>query len=158
MTLTDDAGAGPLAVIHRLLEATNKHDLESLAECFAPGYVNETPAHPTRGFTGRDTIRSNWEQLFTGVPDIKVRMVSHSVSADQVWTELHMQGAWRDGTPHELTGVVIFGVEEHAINSARFYMEPVEHLPRVVDTADRVSHRVTHGRPATREAPAEAAR
>lgn len=62
MTLTDDAGAGPLAVIHRLLEATNKHDLESLAECFAPGYVNETPAHPTRGFTGRDTIRSNWEQ------------------------------------------------------------------------------------------------
>ena len=63
MTLTDDAGAGPLAVIHRLLEATNKHDLESLAECFAPGYVNETPAHPTRGFTGRDTIRSNWEQL-----------------------------------------------------------------------------------------------
>ncbi|HKU03274.1 MAG TPA: nuclear transport factor 2 family protein [Arthrobacter sp.] len=155
MTLTDDAGAGPLAVIHRLLEATNKHDLESLADCFSPGYVNETPAHPTRGFTGRDTIRTNWEQLFTGVPDIKVRMVSHSVTTSQVWTELHMQGSWRDGTPHELTGVVIFGVEEGAINTARFYMEPVEHLVRMDDTADRVSHRVTHGR--LQEAPAQAA-
>ncbi|BCW50194.1 nuclear transport factor 2 family protein [Arthrobacter sp. StoSoilB13] len=152
MTLTDDAEAGPLAVIHRLLEATNKHDLEALAECFAPGYVNETPAHPTRGFTGRDAIRSNWEQLFTGVPNIRVRMVSHSVSHNQAWTELHMQGSWRDGTPHELTGVIIFGVEEGVINSARFYMEPVEHFVRVDDTADRVSHRVTHGRPAVEPA------
>lgn len=63
-----------------------------------------------------------------------------------------MQGAWRDGTPHELTGVIIFGVEEGVINSARFYMEPVEHFVRVDDTADRVSHRVTHGRPAVEPA------
>lgn len=151
MTLTDGE-AGPLATINRLLEATNKHDLESLAECFAPGYVNETPAHPARGFTGRDTIRSNWEQLFTGVPDITARMLSHSVNGSNVWTELHLTGARRDGTPHEMTGVIIFGVEEGIIISARFYLEPVEKAVTVDDTADRVSHRVTHGRPAVQPA------
>ncbi|SDW68121.1 SnoaL-like domain-containing protein [Arthrobacter sp. cf158] len=152
MTLTDDGEAGPLAVINRLLEATNKHDLESLAACFAPGYVNETPAHPTRGFTGRDTIRNNWEQLFTGVPDIKAHLLAHSVSGSTIWTELQLKGAWRDGTPHEMTGVIIFGVDGGIINSARFYLEPVEKAATVDDTADRVTHRVTHGRPAAQPA------
>lgn len=119
MTLTDDREAGPLAIINRLLEATNKHDLEALAECFAPGYVNETPAHPTRGFTGR---------------------------------ELHLKGARRDGTPHEMTGVIIFDVDQGIISSARFYLEPVEQVLTVDDTADRVTHRVTHGRPAVQPA------
>lgn len=152
MTLTDDGEAGPLAVINRLLEATNKHDLEALADCFAPGYVNETPAHPARGFTGRDTIRSNWEQLFAGVPDIKARLLSHSVNGSTIWTELHLTGARRDGTPHELTGVIIFGLDEGIISSARFYLEPVEKVLTVDDTADRVTHRVTHGRPAVQPA------
>jgi len=152
MTRTDAGEAGSLAVINRLLEATNKHDLESLAACFAPGYVNETPAHPTRGFTGRDTIRSNWEQLFTGVPDIKAHLLSHSVNGSTIWTELQLKGARRDGTPHEMTGVIIFGVDEDIISSARFYLEPVEKVVAVDDTAERVTHRVTHGRPAVEPA------
>ncbi|MBO1267847.1 nuclear transport factor 2 family protein [Arthrobacter cavernae] len=149
MTLTDDVEAGPLAAINRLLEATNKHDLEGLAGCFAPGYVNETPAHPLRGFTGRETVRSNWEQLFTGVPNITARMLAHSVTGDHVWAELHLSGSRRDGTAHDVTGVIVFRVEEGIISNARFYLEPVERtMESVDDAAERVTHRVTHGRPA----------
>jgi hypothetical protein len=43
---------GPEAWIERLSRATNDHDLEALVNCFAPDYVNETQAHPARGFGG----------------------------------------------------------------------------------------------------------
>lgn len=153
MTLTDDVYAGPLAVINRLLEATNKHDAEALAECFAPGYVNETPAHPMRGFTGRDQVRSNWESLFAGVPNISARLLSHSVSGNSVWTEWTLAGSRRDGHSHEMAGVIVFGVDEGVIHSARFYMEPVErHSGDINDAIERVTHRVTHGRPAPHHA------
>src|SRR5215218_10143507 len=51
----DRAGQGPAAVVERLLEAVNAHDLEAMVALFADDYQNETPAHPQRGFgaTGR---------------------------------------------------------------------------------------------------------
>ena len=49
-----DMTTSPMATIDRLVRATNDHDLERLVDCFEPGYRNETPAHPARGFTGRD--------------------------------------------------------------------------------------------------------
>lgn len=59
------------AVLERLLDATNAHDLDALTDCFAVDYANETPAHPDRSFTVREQVRRNWTQIFTGVPDLK---------------------------------------------------------------------------------------
>ena len=39
-----------LGIVERLVATTNAHDLEALVDCFAPDCVNETPAHPARGF------------------------------------------------------------------------------------------------------------
>jgi SnoaL-like domain len=39
-----------LPVVARLIEAANAHDLDALTDCFAPDFVNETPAHPERNF------------------------------------------------------------------------------------------------------------
>ncbi len=61
------------ALLDRLAGAVNGHDLEALANCFSSGYRNETPVHPAQGFTGRDQVRRNWEQIFTFVPDITAR-------------------------------------------------------------------------------------
>lgn len=55
--------ATPASTIDRLFAATNARDLESLVGCFAPDYVNETPAHPDRGFRGPGQVRANWTQL-----------------------------------------------------------------------------------------------
>jgi ketosteroid isomerase-like protein len=116
----------PGVVLERLVRATNNHDLDALVDCFAPEYRNETPAHPARGFVGRDQVLRNWEQIFAFIPDIEVRVVRSREDGDAVWSELEMTGVRRDGSAHRMAGVVIFGVRQGRIEWARFYLEPVE--------------------------------
>src|SRR5205823_3852019 len=112
----------------------NEHDLDALVNCFAPAYVNETPAHPARGFRGQAQVRKNWEQIFAGVPDIKA-IVRWSADGDTVWSEWEMRGTRPDGAPHLLRGVVIFGVLEGRAMWARFYLEPVQEGGGGIDQA-----------------------
>jgi hypothetical protein len=115
-----------LEVVTRLVSATNDHDIDALVGCFSDEYVNETPAHPQRGFRGREQVRSNWTSIFAGVPDITARVVASTADGGTAWTEWEMIGTRRDGTPHAMAGVIIFCVSEGQITSARFYLEPVE--------------------------------
>src|SRR4051794_27372723 len=80
------------AVIDRLVDAVNGHDIEGLVSCFTDDYVNETPVHPQRGFTGNDQVRTNWTQIFAGVPDIEAVILRRAESDDLVWTEWEMSG------------------------------------------------------------------
>jgi uncharacterized protein (TIGR02246 family) len=124
-------------VIDRLVAATNAHDLDALINCFAPDYLNETPGHPARGFGGRDQVRRNWTAIFAAVPDITVRVIDTSVTGNRVWTEWEMSGTRRDGKPHAMAGVIIFGVADEQIISARFYLEPVDSSSGDVNAAVR---------------------
>ena len=116
-------GAG---VLERLVDATNAHDLDAIVACFASSYRNETPAHPARSFAGRDQVRRNWEQILGFVPDVRATVLRSSVQDGVVWSEWEHRGTRRDGTPHLMRGVIIFGVERDAIAWARFYLEPVQ--------------------------------
>jgi ketosteroid isomerase-like protein len=111
--------AGPAETVRRLVEAVNAHDLEAMVGCFAEDYVNVTPAHPMRGFGGRQQVRRNWAQLFAGVPDLHARLTGMAVDGDRVWTEWDISGTRRDGAPFAMRGVVIFGVTGDVIASAR---------------------------------------
>jgi ketosteroid isomerase-like protein len=113
-------------VIERLQRATDEHDLDGIVGCFAADYRNETPAHPARGFTGRDQVRANWEMILQSVPDITVRTTRMVVDGGTVWCEMEHHGTRRDGTPHAMTGVILFEVADGLIQSARFYLEPVD--------------------------------
>lgn len=124
-----------LDVVERLLTATNDHDIDALVDCFAAEYVNETPAHPQRGFTGRDQVRSNWTSIFAGVPDITARVAARVVDGSSTWTEWEMSGSRPDGGRHAMAGVIIFGVCEDRIVRARFYLEPVEQTSGDVNAA-----------------------
>jgi ketosteroid isomerase-like protein len=114
-----------VALLERLAGAVNSHDLDALEGCFAPGYRNETPAHPAQGFTGRAQVRRNWEQIFAFVPDITARVLRGCCDGDVVWSEWEMAGIRRDGTTHQMAGVVVFGVRDGRFAWARFYLEPV---------------------------------
>lgn len=129
---TETAGA----MVHRLCQATNDHDLEALVDCFAESYVNETPAHPARGFTGREQVRRNWTQIFGAMPDLSatVRWVE---DGDTAWSEWEMRGTRPDGTPQLMRGIVIFGVDRGRAAWARFYLEPVDESTAGVDEAVR---------------------
>jgi ketosteroid isomerase-like protein len=124
-----------LDVINRLVTATNDHDTDALVDCFAPEYVNETPAHPQRGFGGRDQVRRNWTSIFAGVPDITTRVVASIDDGHTAWTEWEMSGTRRDGSPHAMAGVIIFDVSADRIARARFYLEPVEQTSGEVNAA-----------------------
>jgi ketosteroid isomerase-like protein len=133
----DGPEEGPEAVLHRLMEAVNAHDLDGLVACFSDDYVNETPAHPQRGFRGGAQVRTNWTQIFAGVPDLRARVPRCAADGDTLWTEWEMSGTRSDGSAFLMRGVVIFGITDPVISSARFYLEPVEEVSGDVDAHTR---------------------
>jgi ketosteroid isomerase-like protein len=130
-------------MVDRLVRATNDHDVDAVAACFAADYQNQTPVHPARSFSGREQVRRNWEQIFSFVPDIRAEVTRSVVDGDTAWTEWDMIGTRRDGSAHHMRGVVIFGVRDGVASWARFYLEPVEEGTGTVDDAvrDQVARR-----------------
>lgn len=116
----------PLVMVRHLEQATTAHDLDRLVDCFAVDYVNVTPVHPARGFTGRDQVRANWQQIFAAVPDLKAEVLRCTAVGDMAWTEWEMSGTRRDGAAHHMRGVILFGVSNGRANWARFYLEVVQ--------------------------------
>jgi ketosteroid isomerase-like protein len=118
--------SGPAAVIDRLMKATNAHDVDAIVDCFSPDYVNQTPVHPERGFTGNEQVRRNWTAILGAVKDVEASVMRMVVDGDTVWTEQAHRGHRADGSVHEMAGMVIFGVADDLITWARFSLEPVQ--------------------------------
>jgi ketosteroid isomerase-like protein len=130
-----DSTTGPAAVLRRVQDATNAHDIEAIVACFAPDYRNETPVHPARGFIGKEQVRRNWTQILTAVPDLFADVVASAVSEEMVWSEWEHRGTRPDGTTHLMRGVIVFTVGDGVITSARFFLEPVDQGDNGVDSA-----------------------
>jgi ketosteroid isomerase-like protein len=133
----DEASLGPAALLERLVDALNAHDLDRLVGCFADDFVNETPVHPQRGFRGSQQVRTNWRQILAGVPDLRARVPRSAVDGDTLWTEWDMSGTRVDGAAFAMRGVAIFQVTVSAFGSVRFYLEPVEQTSDDVDAHTR---------------------
>ena len=129
----------------RVCEATNSHDIERVVACFTEDYVNEMPAHPARGFRGRDQVRRNWTQIFAAVPDLHSEILRSDQAGDTVWSEWEMRGTRKDGARHLMRGVMIFTVEGDRASGVRFYLEPVEQDGVDADTA--LQQTLTQARP-----------
>jgi len=125
----------PRTFADRVCEATNSHDVERVVGCFTEDYVNETPAHPARGFRVRDQVRHNWTQIFAAVPDLEAEVVRSDRTGDTVWSEWEMRGTRQDGARHLMRGVMIFTVAGDRARGVRFYLEPVEEDGVDADTA-----------------------
>lgn len=121
-----DGSTDPLAMVQRLLDATNAHDIDSLVSCFSDDYVNETPVHPARGFHGTEQVRRNWTQLFDGIPNLRASLLARATNGDTAWTEWEISGVRRDGAVHIMRGVIVFGVTHGKAEWAKFYLEPVD--------------------------------
>jgi hypothetical protein len=117
--------SSPHAVVDRLFRATNDHDVEAIVACFSTAYQCSMPLHPERSFTGCDQVRRNWTQILAGVPDLRAEVVATAVAGDMIWVEQEHSGTRRDGRRHLMRGIIVFHVVDDAIDSARFYLEPV---------------------------------
>lgn len=130
-----DPQENPLEVINRLVSAINDHDADALTACFSDDYVNITPAHPARSFTGSGQVRRNWRSIFDAIPDVQARVLRSAVHDRVVWTEWEHRGTHAHGAPHLLCGVVIFTVGTDVITGARFFLEPVDQSDQDVTAA-----------------------
>lgn len=118
--------ADPIATVDRLVRATNEYRIEGIVDCFAEDYTLDAPTAPLRSFRGREQVRRNWTQIFAAVPDITAKVLRSAVDGDTVWTEWEMSGTRRDGAPHLMRGVFIFGVSEGLVRWGRMYLSAVE--------------------------------
>jgi ketosteroid isomerase-like protein len=133
----NDPTRDAVATLKRLERATNAHDVNEVVACFATDYRNETPAHPERGFTGREQVRGNWEQIFAAIPNITANVLRSAVNGDEIWSEWEHRGTRKDGSAHLMRGVIIFGLGNELLTWARFYLEPVQEGGGNVDAAIR---------------------
>jgi ketosteroid isomerase-like protein len=119
----------------RLVAATNDHDVEGIVSCFSDEYVNVTPCHPARGFTGREQVRRNWTPILGAVPDLVAEVGDFVEDGDRIWSEWEMRGTRRDGQPHLMRGVLVFTVRDGLATHLRFFLEPVDDAPVDADAA-----------------------
>jgi ketosteroid isomerase-like protein len=141
-----ESQASPREVLDQLQRAMNEHDLEVFLACFHPDYRSEQPAHPERGFGGREQVEKNWAALFGGIPDFRAELLATAVEGDTVWSEWHWTGTREDGSPLDLRGVTLFSAESGQIAWGRLYMEEVEEEGEDIDeTVRRLSGRDQEG-------------
>jgi ketosteroid isomerase-like protein len=127
----------PMTAVERLRDAINSHDLEAMVACFISEYESSFPAHPDRAFQGSEQVRTNWGQIFGGVPDITTILLAAAVQGDTVWAEWEWKGTRReDGVAFHQSCVTIVGTRGDQVTWARLYMEPVE-VGRGVDASVR---------------------
>lgn len=124
-------------VVARLQAAMNAHDVDAFVACFAEDYDSVQPAHPDRAFRGREQVRTNWSEVFTGVPDFRAEVVRVGAAGDTAWSEWHWEGTQTDGGRLDMAGVIILGLHDHLIAWARLYIEPVEQEGKGIAAAVR---------------------
>ena len=56
--------SSPKLVFERMIQATNRHDLEAMVAFFAPDYRSDQPFHPERNFVGQAGCAEKLELLF----------------------------------------------------------------------------------------------
>ena len=132
-----EAESSPREVLARLQRAMNEHDLGAMLACMHPDYRSEQPAHPERGFGGREQVEKNWSALFAGIPDFHADLLDTALQADTAWTEWHWTGTRLDGAPLDMRGVTLFRIDGGLITSGRLYMEEVEAAGENIDEAVR---------------------
>ena len=129
--------AGPLETVERLHNAMNQHDLEAFLACFDPNYRSEQPAHPTRGFGGRDQVEKNWSVLFEGIADFHAELLATATDGDTLWSEWRWTGSRANEAPLDIRGVTLFEIKNDRIVSGRLYMEEVEETGAAIDETVR---------------------
>ena len=134
--------AESLEAVERLHNAMNQRDLEAFVACFDPNYRSEQPAHPKRGFGGREHVEKNWSALFEGIPDFHADLIATATEGDTLWCEWRWTGTRANEGPLDMRGVTLFVFENGQIVSGRLYMEEVEQAGAEIDeTVRRLTER-----------------
>ena len=124
-----------IPLLEQMRAALDTHDLEAFLEFFRDDYVGERPRHPGAKISSRTDVRSNWAEVISDVPDLRVDVPAAVQDGNRIWSEWRAYGTARSGAMLELRGVIIFGIEDDKVAWSRMYMEPVEQGLSLADMA-----------------------
>ena len=113
------------AVVRRLIEALNRHDLDAMIDCFDPRVRTEFPTQPGRGVQGREYIRAYWEQALTSNGDVRAKLFRCAADGDTVLSEWCWHGTRVDGSSFARAGMTVHGIVDDKIAWQRLYLEPI---------------------------------
>ena len=100
-----------LAVLGRMLDGFNRHDLDAIMSLFADDCVFEAPRGPDpwgRRFEGKDAVAAGLGARFTGIPDVSYEGHGDFVSGERGASEWTLRGTTVDGQRLELRGCDIW--------------------------------------------------
>jgi ketosteroid isomerase-like protein len=113
-------------LLERMRAALDAHDLDTFIGFFREDYVGERPRHPASSVSSRADVRTNWAEVISDVPDLRVEVPSAVQDGNTIWSEWRAYGTARSGAMLELRGVIIFGIQDDQVAWSRMYLEPVE--------------------------------
>ncbi len=103
--MPDDASR--LAVLERVLDGFNRHDVDAIMAEFAEDCVFQSPRGPEpwgRRLVGRDAVRQGFAARFEGIPDVHYEGEADFVSGDRAVSEWTLRGTTVDGERLEVCG------------------------------------------------------
>jgi hypothetical protein len=124
-----------IPLLERMRAALDAHDLDTFVSYFREDYVGERPRHPGSPVSSRGDVRSNWAEVISDVPDLRVEVPAAVQDGNTIWSEWRAYGTARSGAMLELRGVIIFGLQDDRVAWSRMYMEPVEQALTLDDMA-----------------------
>jgi ketosteroid isomerase-like protein len=106
------AGGSPdVALLEKVLDAFNRHDVDAIMDAFVDDCVFETPRGPDpwgRRLQGKPEVRKGFEARFAGIPDIHYGEDRHWVSGDRGVSEWTITGTNTEGERVEVKGCDLF--------------------------------------------------
>jgi ketosteroid isomerase-like protein len=100
-----------LAVLARMLDGFNEHDLDGIMALFADDCVLESPRGPDpwgRRFEGKGAVAEGLRARFTGIPDVSYESHGDFVSGERGVSEWTLRGTTVDGQRLEVRGCDIW--------------------------------------------------
>jgi steroid delta-isomerase-like uncharacterized protein len=112
-----------------VLDAFNRHDLDTIMSFFAEDAVFESPRGPDpwgRRFEGRDAVRAGLAMRFEGIPDVHYGDDRHFVSGDRGASEWTLTGTTTDGERIEVRGCDLWEFKDGLITRKDSYWKRVD--------------------------------
>ena len=118
-----------LAVLQRVLDGFNAHDLDAILANFVEDCVFESPRGPDpwgRRFVGKYEVRAGLGARFRGIPDVSYRGEGDFVAGDRGVSEWTLTGTTVDGERLEVRGCDLWTFRGDRITRKDSYWKIVE--------------------------------
>lgn len=104
-----------LQILHQVLQAFNRHDLEAIMSFFSEDCVFESPRGTElwgRRFVGKEEVRNGLAARFEGIPDVHYGDDDHFVCGNRGVSEWTISGTTVEGDRVEVRGCDLWSFSE----------------------------------------------